>query len=517
MLLGALALPSRAQDPFQPGQRWVLPPDLSEPAIPSAVAFGAGENVVWSAGLGGVPAATAASVHSLGPSAPLARDAAFSGTSGAVAVAAGAGPWLFSLTQHAAPDPYHRRTRIGAYHAGDLGAGSPLAARWTRELPFTANGPARLACDRAGASLVVAAWDDAAVRVRVERLAAADGAVLWSRDFAAAGLQEVRTSEDGARSVLTAGLELRVLDGLGATSFVAPLAVSTAALALSGDGLTVAHGAGGLVRVLADAGAGYALVRAIAGGPQETAVRVALARDGRTLVVAWWNAASANAWRFEVWDVAAGVRLVERAQAGPPGGLQNLPTAVALTPDGSRAAFACWGDGTAAPELGIWDRASNAFVLEADLAGSPLAVAFDERGTRLVVAQKTTHANLLSGTGELRLFDTGERDLQVLGQPRVGAQLHLAARRAGAGAVIFLDGQRADVPLFVPGVAGQLLLLRQGLSVVRVPADASGRADVRLALPADPALVGTYRHLQAAFRVGSATVLGAVLSEPLLL
>lgn len=516
-----LAGSAAAQDPFQPGPRWSLPADPTAPAIPRAVAFGAGDNVAWSASLGGSPAASATSAHSQGAASLLARDPSPPGASGSAAVASGSGPWLFALAQAPAPDAWHRRTAVRAYLADDLGAASgpapAVSPRWVHAFAFTANGAARLACDQSGATVLVAAFDDSAQSVRVERLDGASGAVAWARDLAAAGLQEIATSQDGSRSVAACGHDLYVLDAAGATVHHASLAAATTALGFAGDGRTLVHGAPGVLHVLVEGAQGFGVVHTLTALTGEMAVRAALDDDGDTLAVAWWNATTGTAWRFEVWDLATGTRLAERAFAGVAGGLQDLPTCVALTPDGARAAFSSWGTGSSAPEVAIWDRATGAYPLEADLPGSAFGLALDATGTRLLVAQKSTHANVLSATGDVRLFDTGERDLQVLGAPRVGGTLHLAARAPGATAVLMLEGTPSAGPIFVPGVAGVLHLRRSGISVVRLRADASGRADFTWSIPADPALIGTTRHFQAAFRLPAGLTLGRVLVSPLVL
>jgi len=506
-----------AQDPFLPAIRWTQAPDAASPAIPRAVAFGADENAAWAAWSGSNPAFSAAAAHAQGANAPLAREPAAPGSAGSIGAAAGTGPWLYALSQVPAPDAWHRRTVVHGSWVDDAAASGGslpsqgLAPRWSRELPFAANGAARIATDASGAWVWVAAHDDAAQRVRVERLDGATGVVLFARELDANGLQEIAVASGGSRAVLATGLGLWVFDAQGAIVHQAALTATTTALAIAGDGSTIAHGAQGLLRVLRDGPTGFVLTHATSANAGEMAVRAALDGTGATLAIGWWSANSGTAWRFEVRDTLIDARIEQRAFAGAAGGLQDLPTAVALTADGTRAAFACWGTGTSAPEAAIWDRASDAYVLEADLPGSAFALALDSTGTRALVAAKTTHANVLAATGEVRLLDTGERDLQVLQPPLVGGTLHLAARATGATAVLFLHGDPVTVPFSVPGIAGQLRLRRVGLGVARLNADAQGRADWSSPIPFDSAQIGTVRSFQAAFRSPGSTRFGTTL------
>ncbi|MCY2961606.1 MAG: hypothetical protein NTY35_15700 [Planctomycetota bacterium] len=506
-----LAGPAAAQDPFLPGVRWTQGSDAAAPAIPRSVVFGAEENVAWTAWSGTNPAFSASAAHAAGPNAALSREPAGPGSSGSIGVAGGSGPWLVALDQVAAPDAWHRRTVVRGSWIDDVVPPGGLAPRWTREFPFAGNGAARIAGSASGAHAWVAAFDDTSQRVRVERLDSATGSVTFARELDALGLQEIAVASDGSRAVLAAGLDLWVLDAQGSTLHHAVLTATTTALAIAGDGRTIAHGAPGNLRLLREGPTGFALAISTNANVGELAVRAALDGNGSTLAIGWWSANSGTAWRFEVRDTALDTRLEQRAFVGPVGGLQDLPTAIALTADGRRAAFACWGDGTNAPEVGIWDRASDTYVLEANLPGSAFGLALDSTGTRALVAAKSTHANVLAATGEVRLFDTGERELQVLGPPLVGGSLHLAARAPGATAVLFLQGDPAPVPFRVPGIAGQMRLLRVGLGVARLNADGQGRADWTSAIPADPAQIGTTRSFQAAFRSPGGTRFGATL------
>ena len=279
----AFAPPSAAQgDPFAPAIRWEHGSAPQAPALPRAVAFAGLENAAVGAWSGGNPGFSAAPAHAVGIADPLAREPASPGSTGSIGIAAGESPWIFALEQVPAPDAWHRRTRVLGSHLDDAAATGGMPPRWTREFPFTANGAARVATDVSGTSAWVAAFDDAAQRVRLERLDATSGAVLFARDLTGLGLQEIAVAADGSRIAIAAGLEIHVLDDVGATVHHATLAATTTALALSGDGRTLVHGASGILAVRVDLGLGFVPSVSIPANANELAVCAALDADGST-------------------------------------------------------------------------------------------------------------------------------------------------------------------------------------------------------------------------------------------
>jgi hypothetical protein len=513
-----LSTSAAAQDPFQAGLRWTLPADASAPSIPKSIAFSARCGLVWTASNGAHPNFRVASGFESGTVQPLFGDFAPLNATGAMAVAAGRdGEALFSLVQVPAPDALNRATLVSRYSAVSAASGAPFAPQWTYDPGSRVNGPAKVACDAGGVHAVVAVWSDQTHTVQVDVLDAATGLRTSRADVAGLNLSEIALAGDGSRCAVSAGLDLWVLDTNGATVHHETLANSTSALAISGDGKRLAIGGRSALRVLQDDGAGYQLAFTVPGASSELSARAALSANGETLAVGWWNASTGVDLRFEVWDVATHARSFELVQTGVPGGLQNLPEVVRVTADGKRAALGAWGDGTSKPDVVVFDRDLASVVFAVDLPGSVFALDLDEAGRKIAVGLKNTHANLFATSGQFRMYDTGESDLQVLHAAHAGGTLDLAAHRVGATGVFFLDGSLAPQPFAVPGIAGLLRLKRAGLSAVRRPADATGRADVMLPIANDPALIGTYRHLQAAFRTGAAIAFGAVAVDVLIL
>ena len=498
---------TQGPDPFAPHRRWVEAADPAAPWIPRSVAFAAGGELVLGAGSLGAPRALLLSSPDLS-GAELVGSFDLSGALGTVYAAAGPGAGeLYCLSQYPL-GPNQRLTRATRLDAGGVaGGGAPLSSRWSVDLGAGGNGAARMALSADGSALAVASEESAGVLVTW--LDPASGATRASRALPGAGLRGLALADDGGRLAVLAGAELFVLDALGATLHAETLALVTNALALAGDGSTVAVGDGADLRVLAEAGGPYLDVARIAGGAGEVVVCAALDRGGARVALGSWDQVGGERVRFRVCSTGGNV-LHELAQVPGTLGLQNYPAAVALTPDGRRAAYAGWGVGDPQPELVLVDVEAGSAVLAVDLPGSARALALSEDGTRLAAGTKHVHANQLGSTGELVLHDTGERELQLLSRPTPAGGLALASKRPGSSRALFVFGRPVATPTTFRG-AGSLWIDRGGPLLVRSAApEASGRADLWLDVQGLTGLLGPGFGVQAAWRVGGATCLGAL-------
>jgi hypothetical protein len=426
--------------------------------------------------------------------------------------ATGAGPtWLATLARRPVSLGSAERT-VTVRVCAPL-AGTGLAPVWTHE-PAATSGNALLACDATGAVLVVAFHDPDTGEVQVDRLALESGALLASARFAAGALRALDVADGGAPVALVAGAFAWVLDASGQLVHVEPLASTTEALALSRDGSALALGDFSGVRVL-DTATWTPSVALPRPTPSELPVRVALSADGDTLAVAWWTFTTGASVRVRVHE--GGAVRNELVQSGAGGGLQNYPQALAIGADGRRIACGLWGYQDERPELVLLERGVPEPLLAVDLGGSALALALDPSGTRVAVARKHAHANQFGTTGAVELFDTGERDLQVLGAPEPGGELRLAHRMDGAAYAWFVLGRPSRVAIPLPGIAGALLLDPSFSSfAIGAQADASGRADLALPLPSDPTLLGARPALQALSFGTDGLALSSWLARPLL-
>ena len=508
LLVAALSAPAAAQGPFQPGLRWIDGASLQTPWIPTTVSFGAGDQLVWAGAGVGSDRLLLYDAPGSGVAAPVLLDSNLGPGVDLVSVQAGPLPsQLFALVQRDAPDVFHRVTEVSCRDLLQAAAGGGTAPTWTHELGFSANGPARMDLDSSGGVLAVAAWDDVQQTVRVDRLDGASGALLARVDLPAASLGQLVLSADGERAALLLGSRLVVLASDLSVLHDQTFATPPAAVALDSSGSRVILGGVGQVLVLDEAVGAYSQTMAQLGPADQVASRVGVSLDGGVYAAAWWRFTNKDRTEFEIYDGGSHALVLGDVQVGQLGGLQNSPSGLELSADGSRVAFSSWGRGDSAPEVLLYDVPTASLVFSADLPGSALALDLDGTGTRLAVVTKSLHANLLSSTGEVRLYDTGERDLTLLGPARLGGTLTAASSVPGASGTFFLLGTPRANPVQFPGALGELSLQRdQRLQVLARPTDLAGTALLALPISSSPSLLGADLGLQSVSRVAGQLV-----------
>ena len=513
LALALVPAATRAQDPFAAGQRWTHPANAASPWLPSEVRFAAAGELVWATGQGVSPRAMALStapVLGTGTLAPT-RAASLPGSVGTIAVATARDEReLFTAAQYATYDASHRRTELAKYDAHDA---ATLVPRWTRNMGLVGNGVSKLAASRDGA-FVVAATHDAQFQVlAIEWIDGASGALLASRAAYAGTLRQMAASADASLAAVLVGGELRLYAPSAGLLFSETLASASQALAITADGSFVAAASGSAVRCWRRTAGVWSFEREFHAGVGEIATRIALSDDGEALAIGWWNPAATHSVRLAAWAVSANALRYERLLDAPASTLQNYVESVCITRDGRRAAFGCWGTADAAPEVVLVDVAGGAEVLSLDLPGSVRCLALDESGTRVAVGAKSVHANLFGSTGELRLYDTGERRAQLVEEPLAGGTLHVAARESGASRIFFYVGTPLAAPRPFPG-GGSWWIERSTAQRFTRTTDATGRADLVLSLPASAAgadlAVQTVARTPLGVRVGTNVILPVV-------
>ena len=504
---------------FSPGERWAVGPPAVGAWIPRDVTFTAAGELVWAATSGSEPEAfLSAAVPVADP--VLYRALGFAGAVGPVQVAAGPRPdRLYTLHQLPVPGEVTRHTLLRRYDAEHAAHGNAFAPRFTHELGSLVNAPPHLAIDRGGDVLVCAAHDAARGEVVLERLDPVTGALLRRSFVTGSALRRLALSADGRRLAMCAGTTLWVLDEADAPLLEVDLPSSGAALALSFDGRVVTWGDGSVVRVFEDEGAGYVKKPGVLGLADDFATALALTDDGGRLAVAWWDSVDQAQAGLEVHDLVTGGIVGVLRQSGGSPALQNVPVALELSADASRALLGLWGSGDASPELVLVDVASGASLLEVDLPGSPYALALAPGGRRFACARKDAHANLFSTSGELQLFETGERELCMLDAPRPGASLRFQVAVPDGASAWVLAGFDAGVGRAFPTYFDGLLWIDPTRPLAFLPTSDAGGGEVRATvdLPSGTSFVGLELAAQAWFATAGGPLLGATVVRPVVL
>ncbi len=515
--LAVLAPSALAQDPFAASERWSASPGQAA-WIPDQTIFAGDDAFVVSTHRGGDDAIQIYDAVNAGLAAPRGAVPRHGAEFGVPLVAAGTrGDAFFVLRQFVNPTPFRRVPIVAAYDPTSADAGSEPNLLWTHDMDVRINGPVRLVADDRGSIVAGGAWNDSTGQARIDVLDGTSGQRLGRVDLPAASLSALAISGDGQRIAVVCGTTLYVLDGAANIVHSQPIASATAALALSQDGGTLVYGEIGALNVAAEIpGAGYFSTLHRPGGATELPATVDVSDDGTLIAIGWWNYSNGLDARLEIYDTIFQFPLASHDLPALPGAFQNLPIAARITADGRRAAFGLWGNGTDA-EVIVLDPTSFGPVFTANLAGSARGLDLDASGTRIVCGHKDVHSQTFGADGAVRLFDTGERNLQLLSTPRIGGSLNAAAIRPGAFGGWFLLGPRSDVPTQYPGAIGSLLLQRNRLAVFARVTDASGRIDLVMPLPNTAALVGRQLHVQAAFRTPQGLELTSNLVSPFVL
>lgn len=484
------------------GERWNHAPSGNETDwMPDQVLFAGDESFVWTSVRGGTHALRVLDAVASGSQSARGVVMRTANEFGAPLIAAGErGDRVFAMRQFNAPTAFQRQPLVSGFDPAQGSAGATMTPAWDHDLDVRINGPIRLAADDSGAIVAAAAWDNTTASVRIDILNGTDGTLLGRRDLPAFSLNGLAVSGDGTRIAVSAGLSMYVLDATGTPLFTHSLSAATQAVDLSLNGSVLAFGELGAMSIYQEqAGGGYSLYQRPLGSSEELPSVLELSDDGSFVAVAWWNYVNGAGVRFEIYDTIFQFALASWTQPSFTGAAQNLPIAARITGDGNRAAFATWGNGSAAEVL-VLELAGFSPAFQVDLPGSARGLDFDASGSRVVVGHKDVHSQTFGATGAVRVIDSGERRLALTSTPRLGGTLEAAAISPGSFGGWFVLGPKADVPTQFPGVSGLLLLKRDQLTVLGRLADANGRIDLSLPIPNDPAMVGQQMHVQAAFR-----------------
>lgn len=468
----------------------------AEPYIPSSVAFGLHDNHVLSVADFGSRRLMLFDAPG-GSGEERSRRVFPSSNLGSLEIAtASHGEAFFSVAQYETGNGPQRITELARYEATESSPRSALVPSWSVNLTPPGTVATRIATDSEGAILTAASWDGS--NISIVLVNGQFGTFIRSTTFVGNSLASLEVSKSGDRIALLAGMDLRIYDAQLNLLHTQVFSVAPSSFSLAGNGNRFAVGFAGRIEVY-NGQASWSLQQTLIKTSQWLAAKIDLDDDGDSLAVGWWNAATGFDLQFELRGGPALQVLFRHEEFGAGAGLQNLPQAVVISPDGQRAAFGCWGDGDTDPEVLLVDRDQAEPLLEIDLPGSVRALDLDQSGTRIAVAFKETHANFVGFRGSVRMYDTGERDLELLKVPSVSNGLKISHRPLPIPHAAYLAlGRRSALP--APLAGGTMFALDR--TAIRVIAVGTGTSPVESSLPlaTHPNLRGREFSIQMLFR-----------------
>lgn len=273
--------------------------------------------------------------------------------------------------------------------------------------------------------------------------------------------------------------------------------------ALSRDGSIFVSGGLGEYRVFQRNGSGgYSLrVTRNLAGALTFVTKLSISEDGSRLAASYMLGDS-HALGVECLDLpasfAAGAPVVSMSDTlVGSGALQNVPSGLEISQDGSIVALSVWGDGISVPEINIYDSNQSNPVMTDFLGKSVMDIDLSPDGKHLAVNHKDGHANQLVPGKFLKLYDIGQPDLLLRGAPQLGSSVAFRHRtNPGAPAILLSSASLASSPETFPGV-GTLFLRRIDLSFLPMGnANAAGIATLAQTIPNDLALLGSSLYYQ---------------------
>jgi len=319
------------------------------------------------------------------------------------------------------------------------------------------------------------------------------------------GLRQFDLSDDGSTVLLATHVADHVFDVATQTQiFQDNTTVSHDAHAISRDGR--AWGRGGFnplrawvlnngtynnVLTYSDNALGFAVFNA-----------GAMSNDGHTFVAAAYDAITYLGLTVYCWDLTpTSSTLLWRYHSGGSGTLQDVPSAMSISDDGTIIAVGSWGDqGNTHPEAILFARNGGGVPLNSvDTPGSVFDLDLSGDGQFLVIGTKAVHANTRGNGGEGYSFDLGGQSHWLRGTVSINRTVDLDTA-GNPGELVFLGfAGGLAAPTTVPGIGGTLELDLSSFfgSFTAGTVPASGVNVFSLPVPNVTSLIGVQLAVQA--------------------
>lgn len=311
----------------------------------------------------------------------------------------------------------------------------------------------------------------------VATLLSADGSTLYLRSSAKVVLFDLNTGATRYESII-----------FGGTPYDD---------AISGDGSVFAYSTYTQVKLYREVAGYFGDPEIITLPGDNYCSQLDLSDDGRVFGMAFNYYDEWLRVRVQARDLETDAILLDEDVIGS-GTFQNFASALQLTPDGEFLALGIWGDeDDLAAEASVYSTSTGIQIASFHTEGSVNALDLSSDGSKLAVASKKTHANIVASGGQIEVFQIGAQDFSMTGVPHVGATVEFTFE-AGAGKVASLlqANALASTPTLFPGVGSLFLDSNQFSSSPMgiVGNDDSISSD--LLIPNNVALIGSTLYFQ---------------------
>lgn len=429
--------------------------------------------------------------------------------------------WERMLPQEGA-NAYVESSELGNVHVsihqlvlnGNQSTKQPVVSKWSSNssvpdwtytgLPIT-SGQSRVGISRDGQKIVAVSVNPMNAKLAVAIFGPNSGVPQWSGEFTfGTAMRGFDLSSDGSTLYVTSLATAFVWNTITHTLNVAvPLPGSFEAHALSGDGSVFAFGGMNIVDIYErQASGGYlkTYTRNIPG--QCVAGKIDISADNSTIAYVMNYYDTNLRVRVEAMDIPTKTVTMFDEATGT-GSHQNVCGDIAVSDNGSRFVVGLWGDqGNLVPEVRLYRRHRNNPVLTENLPGSVYDVDISADGSRVAVAAKAVHANVLAGGGQILLYAFDEEDFRAIGVPSLGgSETFELYGGSNSPAFLLVSPQLAANPTVFPNL-GTLHLDRDTITILPMGnTDSNGFAATQYPLPSSPSLVGSNLYFQGFYTI----------------
>ena len=374
---------------------------------------------------------------------------------------------------------------------------------WVYLFPYQDSRLPKICMSKDGSFVVSAYSDEIAGLIEITYFDATSGAPVYTDSFPGGFLRVFDISDDASLLYLfdSGNNTIYIYDSrAGEIIFSVAASGGFDSHTMSGDGSAFAFGGFGTLKYYAWNGTTYdwRFTHSVPGSVYCS--RADLSGDGLVLAAAFYNYSTGLDFSVFSIDGASGNLNFEAEFTG--GGIyQNSPSDIKVTADGSRIAYAGWGDQlNTNPEVMVFEGSASP-IASMDTRGSVFAVDISAAGQFVVSGSKAIHANENGRGGDRACLYVGGETLALSGVPKLSSTV-IVAVEGEAGETVLLAGSLHEVAIQTPwGLLRVDPNSYRELGTMVIPG--SGLAEFELVVPTFPGWAGKKVVIQAQISGGS--------------